>query len=73
MKKSLEFVNNIIRARDELVRKWKSQERAISEFSPNHAMKIDDSEYYRQADIEHARRLDKIASKEIDEIAKKLK
>ena len=73
MKESLEFVRNLKRAIDETVRKSKDEERAIAEFFPNHAMKIDDSEFYRQAEIRHAKQLDKIASKEIDEIAKKLK
>jgi hypothetical protein len=73
MKESLEFVRNLKRSIDELVRKEKYNERRIAEFFPNHAMKIDDSEYYRQAEIKHARRLDKIASKEIDKIVKKMK
>ena len=73
MEETAKFVKNLRRAIDETVLKSKDDERAIAEFFPNHAMKIDDSEFYRQAEIRHAKQLDKIASKEIDEIAKKLK
>jgi len=73
MKESLEFVRNLKRAIDETVRKSKNEERAIAEFFPNHAMKIDDSEFYRQAEIKHSRQLNKIAAKDIKNIQKKWK
>jgi hypothetical protein len=73
MKESIKFVEKITRARDELVRARKAQERAIAEISPNHAMSLDNKELYHQADIEIAAKLTKVVAKDIKNVQKKWK